>query len=177
MNLTLQRYHICIAVVKHFSVYFHGRRQIFYPSSRVLRFAFAYRHMQLSASSTSSVFSCFLNAVACLENIGDKFLLLYYNMNNIIIKFSLCIKVWHVFKLKTDDIDDGLLSPSLLYQHSRQRFTLRMLSGFFLLTPTIIITFVKIIKRYYGQYTCTSRRERMLVHLKYLEQYFICKNI
>ena len=29
-------------------------------------------------------------------------------MNNIIIKFSLCIKVWRVFKLKTDDIDDGL---------------------------------------------------------------------
>ena len=28
-------------------------------------------------------------------------------MNNIIIKFSLCIKVWRVFKLKTDDIDDG----------------------------------------------------------------------
>jgi len=43
-----------------------------------------------------------------LKNIGDKFLLLYYNMNNIIIKFSLCIKVWRVFKLKTDDIDDGL---------------------------------------------------------------------
>ena len=55
-------------------------------------------------------FQLFLNAVACLENIGDKFLLLYYNMNNIIIKFSLCIKVWRVFKLKTDDIDDGVFS-------------------------------------------------------------------
>ena len=43
-----------------------------------------------------------------LKYIGDKFLLLYYNMNNIIIKFSLCIKVWRVFKLKTDDIDDGV---------------------------------------------------------------------
>ena len=76
-------------------------------------FACAAVRLRVSSHAAFSVinvisFQLFLNAVACLENIGDKFLLLYYNMNNIIIKFSLCIKVWRVFKLKTDDIDDGV---------------------------------------------------------------------
>ena len=107
MNLTLQRYHICIAVVKHFSVYFHGAK-----ANILSVFACAAVRLRVSSHTAFSVinvisFQLFLNAVACLENIGDKFLLLYYNINNIIIKFSLCIKVWRVFKLKTDDIDDG----------------------------------------------------------------------
>ena len=78
-NLTLQRYHICIAVVKHFSVYFHGAK-----ANILSVFACAAVRLRVSSHTVFSVinvisFQLFLNAVACLENIGDKFLLLYYN--------------------------------------------------------------------------------------------------